>query len=476
MQNRGRTLATALACMTVALVGGCGDSDDAGDVPVKAEPTAGQWKPWVLKSGGDVAVAPPPRAGSAAARRDEQGLEAAVRARTPALERRAREQAEGAAVDPWMSHALEFVAERVKNPPAASRAYGLVSIAMHDAAIAAWHWKYRYRREAPDGDGLVEPPPDPSYPSEYAAIAGAGSRVLEYLFPEAPEARLEVEAEDAAQLRVQAGVSYPSDAAAGLKLGRDIAERVIAIAKRDGSQREWDGKRPRGRGFWEPPPGSIARPVEPFAGTWKTWILRNGKQLRAPPPPEYGSAKFRAEARELVRIRENLTPEQKRIATFWAGGQGTPLPAGVWDQVMLAYVPEKNLSVPRQTRVFALLNVAMDDAGIAAWDTKYAYWNPRPITAIRDLGIDRDWKPYLDTPFFPAYVSGHSTYSGAAGEVLAHLFPSDAKLWHSKAEEAGISRLYGGIHYRADNVFGLRMGRGIGRLAVRHAEADGAET
>ncbi|MGH2840483.1 MAG: vanadium-dependent haloperoxidase, partial [Solirubrobacteraceae bacterium] len=205
-----------------------------------------------------------------------------------------------------------------------------------------------------------------------------------------------------------------------------------------------------------------------------TWVLRNGRQLRPPPPPAFDSAKFRAEAREVVRMRENLTPEQKRIATFWAGGQGTPLPAGVWDQVMLVYVPEQRLSIPRQTRVFALLNAAMDDAGIASWDAKFAYWSPRPENAIRDLGLDRSWEPYLDTPFFPSYVSGHSTYSGAAGEVLAYLFPADAKLWQAKAREAGISRLYGGIHYRSDNVVGLRMGRDIGRLAARRAQRDGA--
>ncbi|MGH2900039.1 MAG: vanadium-dependent haloperoxidase, partial [Solirubrobacteraceae bacterium] len=287
---------------------------------------------------------------------------------------------------------------------------------------------------------------------------------------------LEIEAEDDAQLRVAAGVSYPSDAAAGLKLGREVARRGSARARLDGSQRVWNGKRQRGRGFWEPPPGSIARPVEPLAGTWKTWLLRDGKQLRPPPPPAYGSAKFLAEARELVAIRKALTPEQKRIATFWAGGQGTPLPPGVWDQVMLAYIPEQRLSVPRQTRAFALLNVAMEDAGIASWDSKYAYWNPRPENAIRDLGLDRSWKPYIDTPFFPAYVSGHSTYSGAAGEALAHLFPDDAKLWRGKADEAGISRLYGGIHYSSDNVFGLRLGRDIGRLAARWAERDGAES
>ena len=478
MMRTGTVRAAAAACLALmALLTGCGGSGDDKETAAQGEPNAGDWKPWVLRSGADVQVPPPPREGSAAARRDEQALAAAVRERTPAQERRAREQAQDTAVEPWMSRAMQFVSERVKNPPVSSRAYGLVSIAMHDAAIAAYHWKARYDRKAPErDDALVDTPADPSYPSEYAAIAGAGSRVLEYLFPEAPRARLELDAEEAAEARVMAGVSYPSDAEAGLKLGRDIAKRVIAHAKRDGSTRRWDGKRPRGRGYWEPPPGSIARPVEPLAGTWDTWVLRNGRQLRPPPPPDFDSAKFRAEAAELVRIRKNLTDEQKDIAEFWAGGQGTPLPAGVWDQVMLEYVPGQGLSVPRQTRVFALLNAAMADAGVASWDAKFAYWGPRPISAVRDLGLDKDWQPYLDTPFFPAYVSGHSTYSGAAGEVLAHLFPDDAKLWRAKAEEAGISRLYGGIHFRSDNVHGLRLGREIGWLTARRAEQDGAES
>jgi membrane-associated phospholipid phosphatase len=177
-----------------------------------------------------------------------------------------------------------------------------------------------------------------------------------------------------------------------------------------------------------------------------------------------------------VAIRANLTPKQKAIATFWAGGQGTPLPPGVWNQVMFGYVRGKKLSVPSQTRVFALLNVAMDDAGIASWDTKYTYWNPRPQNAIRALGLDRHWTSFIATPFFPAYVSGHSTYSSAAGEVLAHLFPEDAKLWRAKGREAGYSRLLGGIHWSSDNVYGTRIGLAIGRLVVNHAKHDGAET
>jgi membrane-associated phospholipid phosphatase len=429
----------------------------------------------VLDSPSEVKVPPPPRPGSPAAARDERGLRAAVRGRAARDEARLRARSRESAVDPWLPFAMQFVSERVKNPPVSSRAYGYVSVAMHDAAVASAYWKYRYRRKRPAGDPLISAPDEPSYPSSYAAIAGAGSRVLAYLFPEAPRVRLEAQAEDVADLRVAAGVNHPSDARAGLALGRGVAERVIAHAKRDGSTRKWDGKRPRGRGYWDPPPGSLARPVEPLAGTWGTWVMKDGSQFRAPPPPKFGSPKFLAEARELVRIRENLTPQQKRIATFWAGGQGTPLPAGVWDQVMLEYVRGKGLSVPEQTRVFALLNVAMADAGVASWDTKFTYWNPRPLNGVRDSGVDRDFKPFLDTPFFPAYVSGHSTYSGAAEEVLAHLFPEDADLFRTKAREAGISRLYGGIHWRSDNTHGLRMGRKVGRLVVRHAQRDGAE-
>jgi hypothetical protein len=473
--ERGRAAGVTVGLFILLAIGGCGGSTDGRDAVVRAEPGAGAWTPWVLHSGADVRVAPPPLAGSAAQLRDERSLAVAVRRRTRAQARAARAQDADAAVEPWMSRALAYVSERVKNPPRASRAYALVSVAMHDAVIAAWHWKYRYRRAAPSVEAVVRDPPDPSYPSEYAAIAGAGSRVLEYLFPEAPRARLELDAQDAAGLRVLAGVSYPSDSAAGLRLGHDVADRVIAFARRDGSTRHWDGRRPHAPGLWQPPPGSVARPVEPLAGTWKTWILRSGKQLRPPPPPAFGSAKFRAEARELVRIRKHLTNEQKQIARFWAGGQGTPLPAGVWDQVMLAYIPDQHLSVPRQTRVFALLNAAMADAGVASWDAKYTYWSARPENAIRALGIDRSFAPYIDTPFFPSYVSGHSTYSGAAGELLAALFPHNAKLWQAKADEAGISRLYGGIHYRSDNIVGLRMGRAIGRLAAQRARRDGAQ-
>ncbi len=125
-------------------------------------------------------------------------------------------------------------------------------------------------------------------------------------------------------------------------------------------------------------------------------------------------------------------------------------------------------------RTFALLNVALADAGVACWDTKYTYWTPRPMNAIRDLGLDPDWESLLRTPTFPSYTSGHATYSGAAAEVLGYVFPDDAEAFASKAEEAAVSRLYGGIHYPLDNEGGLEMGHRIGKLVVDRASGDGA--
>jgi membrane-associated phospholipid phosphatase len=143
--------------------------------------------------------------------------------------------------------------------------------------------------------------------------------------------------------------------------------------------------------------------------------------------------------------------------------------------VVLERLRQQPLTTPQTTRLLSSLTVAMADAGVASWDAKYAYWYPRPENGVRDGGLDKQWKPYVKTPFFPSYVSGHSTYSAAAGDVLAHFFPKDAQLWHARAREAGLSRIWGGIHYPVDNVFGDRMGHKIGRLTVQRAERDGAE-
>jgi PAP2 superfamily len=421
--------ALVISLALAAAIAGCGE--DQPENARAAESGSGSWKTWVLSSPDQVKVPEPP-AGTQAAEEPAPG---------------------GApAVEPWLQQTMTLVSRRPKDPVTASRNYAYVAVAMYDAAVAAGHWQ--------DEHGVA------GYPSVDAAIAGAGSRVIAALYPEHPAARLDADAEAG---RGSAGER------AGLELGRAVAERVIAIARADGSDREWDGRRPDFHGAWAPPPGSTAEPVAPLGGTWRTWVLESGSEVRAAPPPDYDSAEFREEAQSVLDTDRKLTDEQKRIARFWAGGDGTELPPGRWLKVTLGYLRERPpMSEVRTARAFALLAIGMADAGVAAWDTKYEYWVTRPINAIRDLGLDRKWESYLDTPFFPAYVSGHATYSGAAAQVLAYLFPEDADLWQRRAQEAADSRVYGGIHYPMDGEVGLRMGREIGRRVVARAQADGA--
>lgn len=382
---------------------------------------ASTWRPFVLASASEVAVPAPGRPGNGA--------------RAVPLD----------VVSPWVTHALRSVAQHTKNPPAASRTYGLMSIAMHDATIAAAHWRRVH------GAG---------YPSTAAAIAGAASRVLADAFPEEPRSRLDAEAE-----RLVA--REPLEAAeAGLALGRRIAAKVVAAAASDEPARPWRGRVPRGPGKWRPPPGSTARPTAPLAATWKTWLLPEPSAVRPSPPPAYGSPAYVSAAREVVRVGRALTPEQEAIAHFWAGGEATGLPPGIWNQVALQIARDRRLGTERSVRMFALLNVAMADAGVAVWDAKYAYWTARPVNAIADLAIARDWQPLLTTPSFPSYPSGHSAFSAAAGAVLAHLFPDQAGLFEARAAEAAMSRLYGGLHFRFDNEAGMHMGLAIGRRAI----------
>ena len=109
------------------------------------------------------------------------------------------------------------------------------------------------------------------------------------------------------------------------------------------------------------------------------------------------------------------------------------------------------------------------DAAIVCWDTKYTYFNPRPSQ------LNPAIKTLTGTPNFPAYISGHSTFSGAASEILGHIIPEKAAAYESMAQEASMSRMYGGIHYKSDCQVGLTVGKNVGNYAVKRAMTDGAE-
>ena len=477
-------MGAACAALMSAMVA-CGD--DGGSpmaAVVRAEPTAGTWKTWVLSSGSEIQVPPPPAKGSAQAKADLDAVKDRADKRTAATSQVVEKWSGPLAMKPWTETAFDFVSKSEKNPPLSSRNYALVHVAMYDALVASYHWKYQYNVEAPRGvKTLVPSSPDPSYPSEHAAMAGAASKVLAFLYPNQSALRLDEMAEEAAESRVQAGTNTPSDVEAGLTLGRAVADKVIAYARTDGAGTPWNGRRPPGIGngprFWEPPPGSSARPTEPNGGKWKGWVITSGSQFRPPPPPAFGSPEFRAAAQEIVDIQKNLTEEQKRIAKFWEGAQGTSLPAGILLGVSMADIETaastgdlaSRWTLPQVTRAMALLNVTMADGGIAVWDAKFAYWNPRPENAIRDLGLDRNWKPHLPTPFFPAYASGSAGYAGGVETIMTYLFPDNAAEHKRRAEEQAFARQLLGIHWDFDAV-SLDGGRQISQLVIDKVKND----
>ncbi len=351
---------------------------------------------------------------------------------------------------------------------------------MYDAMVAAWDSKYAYNRPSPSSvDPAVKPGlpenGEPSYPSEHAAIAGAAAAVLTELFPDEALYLNQVTAR-VLEARLASGLNYRTDVEEGLKLGAAVARLVLERARRDGSDAVWDGSgQVRGECRWEPTPPAFKSPLEPNWGKVKTWILTSGSELRPPEPFVCGSQKYLDEHREVKTVVEHLTEDQKRIALEWADGPGTLTPPGHWNLIAWELVQDAKWNTPRAARAFALLNAAQADAFVSCWDTKFTHWGIRPVTAVNRL-FDANWKPFLETPPFPGFSSGHSTTSGAASEVLAYLFPTKAAGLRAQAEEASISRLYGGIHVRADLDAGLAIGRRISLKAVQWAESDGSKT
>lgn len=447
---------------------------------VGEEPYAGNWKTWVLRSAKEIRLPNPPLPNSAQGLKELAQLQQAQLDRTQAQIDAARFWDSGPATQRWTEILLEMIKAHRINPPRASRGLALLHIAMFDALVAAWHVKYTYNYPAPTSVDptlrpAFQPRNNPSYPSEHAVVAGAASQMLRYLFPQQGTGWFEGKALEAGASRVWAGVNWPSDVEHGVLLGRLAADRVIAHANADRASMTWDQKRPTGICYWKPtPPGFVYPPLEPRWGNVRPWLLTSGDQFRPELIPACGSAAEREQMLEVYRTVNTLTEEQKRIASFWNDGPGTFTPPGHWAEIALRLVERYQISTPRAARIFAYQGAVSMVAGICVWDAKFSYWSLRPITYIRDY-IDPNWTSFITTPPFPGYVSGHSGFSGASARLLAQMFPQEKAALLAMAAEAAMSRLYGGIHIRADNEVGLTMGRRLGALAGARAMHDDVE-
>jgi membrane-associated phospholipid phosphatase len=379
----------------------------------------------------------------------------------------------GPAVIPWVTIGLELAGEFGFSGPRTARAQALLRTALYDTVLATLDAQGAYAREAPSiPDPTLTPmegvkTDSPSFPSLHAAVAGAASTVLTYLFPDAEAGRFETLAEEAATSRLWAGANYPSDVEAGLALGQAVGELAVARGEADGADATWDGSgRLTGEGTWVPtPPRFVETPVEPLGGTWETWVLPSGDAVRPAAPPEYGSPLWQAELEAVQEATANRTLEQVRIVEYW-DAKG---PFASFTEYALDLIERNGLDDAHAARALALMSVAQADAVIAVWDAKYTWWTERPITADPDLDM------LLPTPPYPSYPSGFSAVAGSAAVVLSHLFPRAEVDLMASAAEAAAQRCWSGIHFPLDDDIGLEMGYQVGRLVNTVARDDGAE-
>jgi membrane-associated phospholipid phosphatase len=351
----------------------------------------------------------------------------------------------------WQEQARTLVGANNLSPLAAERVYAALSVAQYRAVSAI---------DNSDTDGLL---PEngvgaggrSALEAHRGAVAGASAQVLSFFFPAAApnlEQRVENEA------NATPGNVNPQFTR-GLATGRSAVDNMVARLQADHFTTPFTGTVPVGPGLWiahGPPAGATLGGVTPY-------FLTSGDQFRPGPPPAFGSVAYLTDLHEIRTISDNRTQPQLASALFWNFPTGTFTPPGYWDLVASNYIVANGLDERSATRTFALTNAAGMDALIGCFDAKYTYWMIRPPQA--DPGIVTTFP----VPNHPSYPSAHSCVSAAAATVLGSLFPDRTSELNGWVTDAGLSRMYAGIHYRFDITAGRNLGEAVGQWALAHA-------
>lgn len=373
------------------------------------------------------------------------------------------------------------------NPPYAARAYAYIAAAQYDALVSCWYYRYLYNRVAPyTADSMVNVQAScakvnaPSYPSAEAVVAGVTVEMMKLLFP-TEVGYIQQIADEANFCRIASGGNVRSDIDAGMALGRLVAQVFTSRAKTDnagkaaGTSDQWAQIEAdcmaRGEMPWESLESPQRPPMLPFFGNVKPFLFDSltALTLYAGDPVSTKTEQFQEEVAYTKEVCNNASRDEIGIVHFWADGAGSYTPPGHWNAIAAEDFIPKRFSEIRWARNMALLNMSMMDAAIVCWGTKYKYYNPRPSQA------DQYIKTNTGLPNFPAYISGHSTFSAAASDILGHILPENKSVYTAMAKEASLSRILGGIHYRMDCDSGLSVGSRIGTYAIQRAQTDGAE-
>ncbi len=370
-------------------------------------------------------------------------------------------------------------------PPVAARAFGYAGVTLYEAVVPG---SRRYRSIADELPGLRGLPRD-HRGDRWPVVANAAlAGIMRSLYANTTAANLAaIDAVEASFVERARRRSSRSEITASARRGADVARAVFAWSQTDGGHEGYlrnfppDYVPPVGAGLWVPTPPGFQPALQPTWGKNRTFAIRSGRSCAPGDHTRYsedGRSRFFAEAREVYDAVNNRTPEQEAIARFWSDDPGTTVtPPGHSISVATQVLQMEDASLMVAAETYAKVGMAVSDAFVACWDTKYRYNLLRPVTYIQRL-IDPTWLPLLGTPPFPEYTSGHSVQSGAAFAVLADLFGDSYSFddhthdirglparhfdsFSAAADEAALSRLIGGIHFRPAIELGLEQGRCI---------------
>jgi hypothetical protein len=382
----------------------------------------------------------------------------------------------------WFDLAYDLVRDEGLSPPLAARIFAYLGVGLYEALVPGMP---DYQSLAGQLNGLPPLPPPADHAYHWPAVANSAlaATMHHFLTDGASAAQIAaLESQYAGEFRaaLPPGVWQRS-----LARGQAIGAAIRLWAESDGIENNASCgySLPEGDGVWASTPPGYRPPLLPCWGEMRTFVLAGGSDCAVGPPPAYSEesgSPFYQEAWEVYETVNHVTAEQLAIARYWADDPGvTGTPPGHSISILSQVLAQQDESLATAAEAYARLGIALADSFIACWWTKYDHNLLRPVTYVHMVIGDTAWMPPVNTPPFPEYTSGHSVQSAAAAQVLTDMFgdvpftdhthdalgyaPRSFPDFFAFAEEAAISRLYGGIHYRAAIEIGLEQGICIGR-------------
>jgi len=380
------------------------------------------------------------------------------------------------------------------SPPVASRSFAYLGVTVYEAAVGGSDKLVSLVGQLHGLESVPAREQGAVYDETVIVSAALSDAILHYFGNTGPTGQRSIKNAQA-KWRALAVDGVPADVVDRSEAyGKAVADAIHEWSMDDGGATvqnmgfPYELDLPKGEDKWVPT--NVIRqqqyPLLPDWGNNRTFATPTGAACATPGNPAYSTevgSPFYKEADEVYVTVKNATAEQAAIARFWSDDPMLSMtPPGHWVSIALQVAERANLSLEDNVDLLARMGIAMSDAFVGCWHEKYIYNLLRPITYIKRV-IDAKWEPILNTPPFPEYPSGHSVVSGAMDAVMTAFFgdnyqfedrtgspdgrnPRTFKSFHDAAEEAGISRLYGGIHFRSAIVDGLAQGRCIGAYAV----------